>query len=214
MPIIMIIGAALFSGLAALGLTRWMRQVAEVESRWLASGLHVAVAAAAGAGAAALADNWAELIGYTLLGLGCALLVSIDLAALRLPNVIVGPLYIVVTVALAVAAGVNGEPLRLARAAGAAALLILLYFVLAFIRPSGMGLGDVKFVGVLGLFLGWLGWSQVMVGTMAAFVLSSVIGLALVAAKRVNLKTGLPFGPWMIAGAAVGAAFGPVILSI
>jgi hypothetical protein len=144
MSIITIIGAALFSGLAALGLTRWMRQVAEVESRWLASGLHIAVAAVAGAGAAALADNWAELIGYTLLGLGCALLVSIDLAALRLPNVIVGPLYIVVTVALAVAAGVNGEPLRLARAAGAAALLILLYFVLAFIRPSGMGLPTIK----------------------------------------------------------------------
>lgn len=212
MSITMIVGSALVSGLAALGLTRWMRRVAGVESFWLASGLHVTLAVAAGAGAAALADGWAEMIGYTLLGLGCALLVVIDLAALRLPNVVVGPLYVVVLVTLAIAAGMNGEPLRLARAAGAAALLVLVYFVLAFISPSGMGLGDVKFAGVLGLFLGWLGWSEVMLGMMAAFILSAAVGVALMAIKRANRKTALPFGPWMVAGAAIGAAWGPAVL--
>ncbi|HET9648753.1 MAG TPA: A24 family peptidase [Microlunatus sp.] len=212
MSVIVIVGAALVSGLAASALTRWMRRVAGVESFWLASGLHVAFAVVAGAGAAALADGWAEMVGYTLLGLGCALLVVIDLAALRLPDVVVGPLYLVMLITLAVAAGVNGEPLRFVRAVGAAALLVGVYFVLAFISPSGMGLGDVKFAGVLGLFLGWLGWPQVILGMLAAFLLSAAVGLALMAVKRISRKTALPFGPWMVAGAAIGAAWGSTVL--
>src|SRR3954451_9160705 len=89
-----IVLTALVAGLCALGLTRWMRGVAKIKSPWVGSYLHVVLASGAGAGAAVLADNWAELVGYTLLGVGCALLVVVDLAAMRLPNVIIGPLYL------------------------------------------------------------------------------------------------------------------------
>src|SRR4051812_2388572 len=102
---------ALVAGLCALALTPWMRKVAKVKSTWLGSYLHVVLAAAAGAGAAQLAHNWAELVGYTLLGVGCALLVVVDLAASRLPNVIVRPLYLVLLTSLGVATLLNGDPI-------------------------------------------------------------------------------------------------------
>src|SRR6476620_10639663 len=116
MSITMIICTAVVAGLTALGLTRWMRRVAKVNSVWLAHYLHVPLAAALGAGAALLADNWAELVGYTLLGIGCALLTVIDLAAMRLPNVIIGPLYLLLLSALAVATLLNADPMRLLKA--------------------------------------------------------------------------------------------------
>jgi leader peptidase (prepilin peptidase) / N-methyltransferase len=210
-PALVIVLSAVATGLAAIVLTRWMQRIAGTESRWLRSGLHVLLASGAGAGAAALATGWAELAGYAILSLGCALLFVIDLAALRLPDRIIGPLYLAIFAALAAAALGAGQPGRLGRAALAAAILLAVYFVLALISPSGLGLGDVKLAGVLGAFLGWLGWSQALAGTLAAFLLSGAVAIILLIATRANRRTAFPFGPLMIAGAAVGAGIGPAI---
>ncbi len=71
-----------------------------------------------------------------------------------------------------------------------------------------MGFGDVKLAGVLGAALGWLGWGPLVVGSFAAFLLGGVVGLALMVAQKADRRTGIPFGPWMIAGAFVGVAWG------
>jgi len=205
---------AVVSGLVALGLTRWMRGVARVDSPWLRYYLHVPLAMGGGAGASLLADNWAELIGFTLLGVGCALLVCVDLAAMRLPNVMVGPLYLVLLGSLVVATIMAGDPLRLFTALGCAAAMLVLYLVLALIRPGQLGMGDVKFGGVIGLFLGWLGWGEVMLGMLAAFALSAVVGLGLMWFFKMGKKHMLPFGPFMVAGAVVGAVAGTDFLMI
>jgi leader peptidase (prepilin peptidase)/N-methyltransferase len=79
------------------------------------------------------------------------------------------------------------------------------------IKPGAMGMGDVKLAAVLGLYLGYLGWSQLVVGFFAAFIVGSIAGLLLLIARRVDRKGGIPFGPWMFAGAWVGiAAGGPI----
>ena len=54
---------------------------------------------------------------------------------------------------------------------------------------------------MLGLHLGWLGWNSVWVGTFAAFVLGGVVGVALLATRRADRKSAIPFGPYMLAGA-------------
>ena len=59
----------------------------------------------------------------------------------------------------------------LLRAAIGMAALYAFYFVLRFVRPDGMGGGDVKLAGVVGIYLGWLGWGALAVGAFAAFVL-------------------------------------------
>jgi len=209
-----IIGTALLSAMVALGLTRWMRGVAKVESVWLRWYLHVALAGVLGTGAALLADNWAELVGYALLGIGCALLTVVDLAAMRLPNVMVGPLYLILLAALAVSAVVTGDGLRLLAAVGCSMAMLALYLGLVVIRPGQLGMGDVKFGAVIGLFLGWLGWGEAMLGVLAAFMLCGAGSVFLMWFFKMRREHMLPFGPFMVAGAAVGAAMGPGFLVI
>ena len=97
-------------------------------------------------------------------------------------------------------AGVFGVPGLRVLAGGAA--LWLFYFLLHAVYPPGMGFGDVKLAGVLGMYLGFLGWGHVMAGTFAAFVLGGLWSLGLLAARRGNLQSAIPFGPFMLAGAA------------
>jgi leader peptidase (prepilin peptidase)/N-methyltransferase len=74
-----------------------------------------------------------------------------------------------------------------------------------------MGLGDVKLAGVLGMYLGYLGWAQLAVGVAGAFLLGGVFGIMLMLLGRAGRKTAVPFGPWMLLGAWIGiAAGGPV----
>ena len=97
-------------------------------------------------------------------------------------------------------AGAFGVPGLRVLAGGAA--LWLFYFLLHAVYPPGMGFGDVKLAGVLGMYLGFLGWGHVMAGTFAAFVLGGLWSLGLLAARRGTLQSAIPFGPFMLAGTA------------
>jgi leader peptidase (prepilin peptidase)/N-methyltransferase len=147
-------------------------------------------------------------VAFAALGVASALLLCIDLAVHRLPDIIVGPMYLVLLVTLTVAAAPGGDWGRLGRAAAAMALLAAGYFVLAFISPASLGLGDVKLAGLLGAFLGWLGWSQTLLGALSAFVLVGLWSGVLLLTRRVQRTGSVAFGPWMILGAVVGAASG------
>ena len=203
-PVTVLLTAVVCGALAA-ALTGWIRSIADSDSRWLRSGLHVGLAAAGGAGAAGLAGTVPELVAFAALAVACGVLVAIDLAVHRLPDVVVVPMYPVLLATLGVASAVTGDWGALGRAAAAALALLAFYFTLAFINPSGLGLGDVKLAGVLGLFLGWLGWQYVLIGTLAAFALNAVVALVLLLSRRADRHTGIAFGPAMIAGAAVAA---------
>ncbi len=151
------------------------------------------------------------LPAYLYLAAVSVALAAIDFDVRRLPNSIVLPSYAVGALLLlpASAAGAGWW----AGGRGLLAMLALLagYFALAFARPGGMGLGDVKLAGLLGLYLGWLGWSSVLVGTFAAFALGGLVGAALLATGRAGRKTAIPFGPWMLAGAMLALfVAGPV----
>jgi leader peptidase (prepilin peptidase)/N-methyltransferase len=79
-----------------------------------------------------------------------------DLAARRVPNSIVVPSYLIAAALLALACFPPGPWWPLARAGIAAALLGGFYSALGLACPAGMGLGDVRWAGVLGAYLGWL----------------------------------------------------------
>jgi leader peptidase (prepilin peptidase)/N-methyltransferase len=64
-----------------------------------------------------------------------------------------------------------------------------------------MGFGDVKLAGVLGAYLGWLGWSQLAVGAFMGFLLGGLGGIVLMLAGRAGRKSMIPYGPYMIVGA-------------
>ncbi len=138
-------------------------------------------------------------------------LTLIDLDTHRLPNTIVLPSYLVVGILFTLACVLGAPWDALLRAASGGLILYAFYFVLRLIRPGGMGGGDVKLAGVIGVYLGWLGWGAFVVGAFAAFVLGGVFGIVLLLGRRAGRKTAIPFGPWMLAGAWTGIFGGRAI---
>ena len=151
------------------------------------------------------------LIAFLYLASVSVVLALIDLDTHTLPNWIVLPSYFVGVLLLGAAAVAKGDYGSILRAAIGAGSLALLYFVLAFAYPGGMGFGDVKLAGVLGLFLGYLGWGVLITGAFAGFVLGGLFGIALILLRKANRKSGIPFGPWMLLGSWVGVFFGAPI---
>ncbi len=143
----------------------------------------------------------AALPAYLVLGLACVTLVVIDLDSKLLPNRVTYPTLGLVAALLLVASLVEHDPGRMLRALEAAGVAGGFLLALALASPRGMGLGDVKFALVLGLALGWLGWSAVVAGFVSAFLLGGFAALVAVLVLRAGRKSQLPFGPWLAAGA-------------
>ena len=160
------------------------------------------------------ADTWSlvlVVVAYLYFAAISIALTLIDIDTRRLPNSIVLPSYVVSGVLFTAAAALSGDWSPLARAAIGMAALYLLYFVLRMIRPGGMGGGDVKLAGVVGLYLGWAGWGALAFGAFAAFLVGGVVGVALIAMRKASRKTAIPFGPYMLAGAWAGVFAGEAI---
>lgn len=135
----------------------------------------------------------------------------IDIEHHRLPDALVLPAYPVAAALLALAsASPGGQPHwdALGRAAAGAAVLAVFYTVLWLVYPRGMGRGDVKLSGVLGLYLGYLGWGAVVVGGFSAFLLGGLFSGVLLVTGRAGRGSKVPFGPWMLAGCWLGLVVG------
>ena len=138
-------------------------------------------------------------------GLALAL---IDLDCKRLPDALTLPSYPVAVVLLGVAALAGSDSGSFVRALIGGAAMYAVYFGLCFAYPAGMGFGDVKLAGVLGLYTAWLGWGAWAVGLFAGFLSGGVFGIALIALKRGGRKTAVPFGPFMLLGVLLAVLVG------
>lgn len=167
-------------------------------------------AAAFTAVAAWLGLSWALPAFLYLASISIALAL-IDLDVRRLPDAIVLPSYAVAAVLLGAASLGERDAGAAVRAAVGCAALGLLYFVLFVVQPGGMGFGDVKLAGVLGLYLGWLGWAQLAAGTFLGFLVGGVVGVVLLLLGRAGRTSQVPFGPSMLAGAWAAVALGGTI---
>jgi leader peptidase (prepilin peptidase)/N-methyltransferase len=148
------------------------------------------------------------LVAYLYLAAISVALTFIDIEHHRLPNAIVMPAYAVGAALLGTAGLLTGDYTSLLRALIGAGALGLGYFLISILWKGGMGMGDVKLAGVLGLFLGWSGWGSLITGSLLAFVLGGVFGVVLILLHKSTRKSGIPFGPWMLLGAWVGVLFG------
>ena len=162
-----------------------------------------AVGAAIGAGPELPAYLWLAAVGVTL--------AVIDLDCQRLPDRLTLPSYPIGLALLAAAStddwGALGRAVLAALLVGAAGLL------LALLAPGGgLGLGDVKLLGLLGLFLGWIGWGEVVLGVAAGFAIGALAAIVLLALRRAGLKDHMAFGQWLIAGALVAVVAGDGLL--
>ncbi len=113
----------------------------------------------------------------------------------------------VICLLIAVPTDPGGVPERLIAAAAGGAV----FFIVALIAPRGMGLGDVKLVATMGLFLGRALGPAVLIALLAG----SAVGLAIMAREGASArKTAIPFGPFLALGGAVAMLCGDALLDL
>lgn len=194
---------------------RCRRCAAPISWRYPLVELATAAAFAGVAAGAYLGSYPAAVLPLLLFWAAAAIaLTLIDLEHQRLPDAITLPAYAVCALLLAGASVVTGELHRLVPALVGLVAMGGLYLALAVARPGGMGFGDVKLSGSLGLTLGWLGWPQLIVGGFSAFVVGGVVGMVMMAVGAATRRTGIPFGPFMLLGAAIGVYAGPALAGL
>ena len=155
--------------------------------------------------------SW-ELPAFLFLAGSGVLLAVIDLRHHLLPNRVVVPSIVIGAVLLLVAALGGQEWAALLRAFLGAVALFAVYLALALISPRGLGFGDVKLAGLVGLYLGWIGWDALVVGAAAGFVIQALLAALLLATRRVGRRGELPFGPAMLLGAVVAIGWTSALL--
>lgn len=142
--------------------------------------------------------------------LGCALIVlfAIDLEHHLLPNVVTLP-----GIVAGFAFSLVTEPGWFASLAGillgGGALFGIAEAYYRVRHEEGLGMGDVKMLGMIGAFLGW---KLMIVALMVASLSGSIIGVLLIITKRGTMKYALPFGTFLAIGAASAATFGSALL--
>jgi leader peptidase (prepilin peptidase) / N-methyltransferase len=146
-------------------------------------------------------DVWLPLVFVTLLV--PVALIDLDFHIIPNPLMIAGSL---ASVALVLA--FESDNLTEHLIAGAAALGFFL--VAALVHPAGMGMGDVKLAGVMGLFLG----RAVAPGILVALLAGTTVGLVIIARHGAveGRKKGIPFGPWLALGGVVGVFAGDALV--
>lgn len=131
----------------------------------------------------------------------------IDLDHRIIPNRLTGPAA-VAAVAIGFALDPSGETGRLIAGAVGGGLFLLA----ALARPGGMGMGDVKLVAVLGLFLG----SALAPALLVALLAGSVVGAVIIARQgaAAGRKTAVPFGPFLALGGIVAVLVGQPLVDL
>jgi leader peptidase (prepilin peptidase)/N-methyltransferase len=165
-----------------------------------------ALTAAGFAGAAAVNGVNLDLI-WELPFIAVLVVVSaIDLELRLVPNRVVVPAAVG---GLLAAVALRPESTLELVLAGAGAFSLLL--VVALIQPRGMGMGDVKLAGVLGLYLGL----SVIPALLIAFLAGSVAGAAIMARQGVQArKQAVPFGPFLALGGYIALLAGPELIDL
>ena len=163
----------------------------------------VAMAVALGGGTAARFADIERLLFIAWLA-ALAVLSWHDLRTRRIPTAIVNPATAVGAAALAGTAWRSGAPLRLGTAAATAAGAYAAFAVLHALNPDGLGYGDVRLSGLLGLYLGWLGPAAMLTAALLGALGAAAAALVLLAQRRGPGAT-LPFGPFLAGGAAAVA---------
>lgn len=164
------------------------------------------IAAAAFAAVVAVRGLDAELV-IELPFVACLVaLAGIDLDHKLLPNRIVYPMAVYGLVATPL---VDADDVLEHVVAGAGAFLFLFVAVLAY--PRGMGMGDVKLGGAMGLFLGL----SIIPAMLVAFLSGTIAGLAIIAREGTAArKKAVPFGVFLALGGLVGVLAGPELIDL
>ncbi len=176
----------------------------------LRTGVMTAAFAALLAGAGELTGLRPVTAGLAWAAGAAVVLGAADLIGHRLPDRVTYPAYAVCGTALLVDAAVEGTWLALLRAAAAGLVAAGVAALGWVVSPQGLGLGDVKLLGLIGLLLGWFGWGVLMAGVFLGLLTGALVSVLLLVSRRAGWRTAIPFGPPLLAGAVLALALGAV----
>jgi leader peptidase (prepilin peptidase)/N-methyltransferase len=165
------------------------------------------MAAALGVVAVVAVGPSALLLGLLYVAAVTGELVRIDVDSRRLPNRLVMPGYPVALMGVSLHGVISGTHPLPALLAGASWLVFLLLLNIG----GGMGMGDVKLAGVLGLCLGSIGAGHAVAGVAIAFLFGGVAGILVLARRVVGEEARIPFGPFLLAGFWIAVALTPAL---
>jgi leader peptidase (prepilin peptidase)/N-methyltransferase len=182
--------------------------------RWRPTVLAVVSAVVLGALAGRFGPD-AALAPFAVWGLGLVALSAVDVERYIIPNRVVYPTLAVVGPLLVAASAVDDRWGSLAWAAIAGAVAFAAMFAVHFAYPKGMGFGDVRLSGLVGVAAGWLGLGHAFVAFLAGFVLASVVGVAAGMVSGQGRKQRLFFGPFLAAGGLIAVVAGnPMVAAL
>jgi leader peptidase (prepilin peptidase) / N-methyltransferase len=207
---VVLLGLLLGPGLAVVGV-RLATHDAAARPTLPRAALTTVLLAGLLAGAVALTGLRPATAAFGWLAGSALVLGTVDLISHRLPDVVTYPAYGVCGVALLTDAAALGTWPALLRGvlAGVAAFAVAALGAAA--SPEGLGFGDVKLLGLLGLVLGWAGWGVLLAGVFVGLLVGALVSLVLLATRRIGWRGALPFGPPLLVGAVVAlAAAGPL----
>lgn len=202
-------GAALLGGLlgatlAVVAIPYLLTDRDSAPLRLLVSGC--AAATGLSVGVLAVRFDGIELVAFGFLACVGIVLAAIDLVERRLPGRLVVPSYGVLGGLLTLDAVYAERWSNLLTALAAAVVVALAYLLVALVSRGGLGSGDVKFGGLLGMAMGWQGWSAVLAGTAISWLGAAAVLFAL---RCVGRRPGaMPMGPFLLAGALIALVLG------
>jgi leader peptidase (prepilin peptidase)/N-methyltransferase len=173
----------------------------------------VVATAALFAGAAVHFGAVPALAPYCVLFAGLVLLSVTDLRVGLVPRRLLYPWLVLVAAGLLGASWAGDDWHRMAVAALTGVGTFLVFFGVWFVYPRGMGFGDVRLTGVIGLALGWLGLWHVYIGLFAGFAIGLLAGLVLMIVNHSGRKTRIRFAPALALGAVVSVFWGGSIIT-
>lgn len=174
--------------------------------RGLAWKTALAGAVAGGLVGASLGWTWSLTFLLFLVPVGVALAV-VDWRTRLLPTRVIAPSYGVVSGLVLLCLAITRDTDDVLRAFWGWVVAGGLFLVLWLIHPRGMGYGDVRLAGLLGIALGQLGWGPLLVGVYSGFLIGGVGGGVLSVLGIVERRE-FAFGPFMLVGALGGIVFG------
>lgn len=144
-----------------------------------------------------------EVFAWILYGLAAIWLSIHDFKHHKLPNKIIYPWFVATIVLILTSSIVTSDWGQMRSALEGAAFHFLIYVILRWVSKKAVGMGDVKLAAVLGLYLGWYDLFLVPFAVVGAFVLGALYSLVGILARKLTLKSRIPFGPMMLVATAL-----------
>lgn len=151
--------------------------------------------------------TWTLAPTYGYLAVLTVVLTVIDIRTRTLPNVLTLTGYPILLALLVIPAAVDDRWTDFGRAVLGALVTLLVFTGMALLTPHGLGMGDAKLAGVLALPLAFQSWLDLGLALAGAFVLSAIVSIILLALRRVDRSSLLPFGPFLMAATWLVIAF-------